>query len=81
MAHLYQMESEKHKYAIQVFTKSARIVTKDNKGKYTNAGKVFWLKQPMDFDACSNLIDMLDQAYDMGKAARSQEFANLLGKD
>ena len=80
MSHLYEMESETKKYAIHVYTKSARIVTKDDKGKYTVQGKVFWLKQPMDFDACSNLIDMLDQAFKIGEEARSGEFRKLLGE-
>jgi len=81
MAHEYEVESFTKKFAVQAFTKSVRIVTKDEKGKYTKAGKVFWLKQRMDLEAIINLVDMLDDAFAMGKSARSKEFAKLLNQE
>ena len=81
MASRYKIESWTKKFTLEVFEKSARILLKDNKGKYTVCGsKVFWIKQPMDLEAAGNLVDLLDEAFKLGKEARSQEFKKLLGE-
>lgn len=56
MAHIYEMESRKHNYLIQVYTKSARVVTKNSNGDKISFSKVFWLKQPMDLEVLRRSI-------------------------
>ena len=77
--HIYEMHSATGNFKLRVWSKSLRIISKDDKGEFTDHSPVYFIKQPMDFDAAFMMVEMLDRMFKFGMDTRSKEFKKLLG--